>query len=86
MTVLERDVANSTLRANSEIVKKLNGIDMDQCRYNTANTVFPTLLYDALRVKEFMTFEGAVEASAKRAVECSDALLSALREKGWPTK
>ena len=86
MTVLERDVANSTLRANAEIVKKLNVIDMDQCRYNTANTIFPVLLKDALASKALMTFDGAVEDAAQKAVECSDALLKALREKGWQTK
>lgn len=86
MTVLERDVANSTLRANAEIVKKLNGIDMDQCRYNTANTIFPKLLKGALASKSFMTFDGAVEDAAQKAVECSDALLKALRENGWQTK
>ena len=87
MTVLERDVANSTLRANAEIVKKLNGIDMDECRYNTANTIFPVLLKDALASIEFMTtFDGAVKDAAQKAVECSDALLKALREKGWQTQ
>lgn len=86
MTVLEQELAHSQIRANSEIVKKLNVVDNDQCRYLTANMVFPMFVAECVKHGDFMTFEGAVEAAAKKAVECSDVLLKALHDKGWPSK